>query len=75
MDKKHYIATDEEIQTVYEKIWKLEQTPQYIDTPEAIEKLERSLKEATDKLTSLILQKHLQARRLSDNSKIKHLEK
>lgn len=61
LDKKHYIATDEEIQTVYEKIWELEQTPQYIDTPEAIEKLERSLKEATDKLTSLILQKHLQA--------------
>lgn len=61
LDKNHGIPNYEAIQAAYEKIWELEQTQQHIDTPEALEQLERSLQEATDNLTALILQKHLQA--------------
>jgi hypothetical protein len=61
LDRKHSISNYEAIQAAYEEIWKLEQTQQHIDSPEALEQLERSLREATNHLTALILQKHLQA--------------
>lgn len=61
LDKNYCIANDDEIQAAYKKISELEQTPQNIDSPEALEQLERSLREATDNLTALVLQKHLQA--------------
>ena len=61
LDKRHNIPTTEAIQAAYEQIWKLEQSQQHIDSPEALEQLERSLREATNNLAALILQKHLQA--------------
>jgi hypothetical protein len=42
LDRNHCMANYDEIQAAYEKIWELEQTPQYIETPEALEQLERS---------------------------------
>lgn len=75
LDKGHNIPTCKAIQAAYEEIWKLEQSPQHIDTPEALEQLERSLREATDNLTALILQKHLQVSLDSSANKEKELVK
>lgn len=61
LDKNYCITNYDEIQAAYERIWELEQTPQNIDSPEALEQLERSLQEATSHETALVLQKHLQA--------------
>jgi hypothetical protein len=49
-----------EIQEAFERLQKLEQTPQQINSPEALESLERELRKETDKLVALLLQKHLQ---------------
>lgn len=61
LDRNHITLNSDAIQAAYEQIWELEQTKQHIDTPESLEQLERSLLEATNNLTALILQKHLQA--------------
>lgn len=74
LDKTHSILNDEAIQVAYEKIWKIEQSQQHIDTPEALEQLERSLQEATNNLSSLILQKRLQANLDSQANKDKENE-
>jgi predicted nucleic acid-binding Zn-ribbon protein len=49
-----------EIQEAFARLQKLEQTPQQINSPEALESLERELRKETDKLVALLLQKHLQ---------------
>lgn len=73
-DKKHCIESDDEMQAAYERIWELEQTPQNVDSPEALEQLERSLREAADNLTALVLQKHLQASLSTDEARNKEAE-
>ena len=74
LDKTHNILNDEAIQAAYEEIWKIEQSQQHIDTPEALEQLERSLQEATNNLSALILQKRLQASLDSQANKDKENE-
>lgn len=61
LDKNHSTLIDEAIQAAYEDIRKIEQSQQHIDTPEALEQLECSVREVTNELSTLILQKHLQA--------------
>jgi hypothetical protein len=46
LEKNNDIANDD-------KIRELEQTQQHIDTPEALERLERSLRKATENLSAL----------------------
>ncbi|MCK5717043.1 MAG: hypothetical protein KAH77_06085 [Thiomargarita sp.] len=64
----------DEIQAAYERIWELEQTPQYVDSSEAMEQLERSLQEAMAHLTALLLQKHLQASLDTSEAKAREAE-
>ena len=61
LDEKHCEAIEKEIQATYEVIRKLEQEPQQANSPEAMEELERTLREATGNLSAVLLQKHLQA--------------
>ena len=57
----HCEPSGKEIQAAYDRIRELEQSPQNMDTPDALEQLERSLREAMNDLAALLLQKHLQA--------------
>ena len=45
LDPNHCRANYDEIPAAYEKIWELDQTPQDMDGPKALEQLERSHKE------------------------------
>jgi len=53
-------GSHDEIQAAFKRLQKLEQTPQQINSHEALESLERELRKETDELVALLLQKHLQ---------------
>ena len=54
LDKKNCRANSEEIQAAYKRREDIEQTPQQIESPEALEHLERILREAMENLTCLL---------------------
>ena len=64
----------DEIQLAYDRIKELEQKPQEINSQEALEILERSLRQEMDELIVLLLQKHLQANLDSEEQHAKEAE-
>jgi hypothetical protein len=74
LDTNNCRANSDEIQAAYKRIEELELTPQHIKSPEALEHLERSLREAMENLTALLLQKHLQASLDTNEAKAREVE-
>ena len=74
LDTTNCRANSNEIQAAYKRIEELEHTPQHIESPEALEHLERSLREAMENLTALLLQKHLQASLDTNETKAREAE-
>ena len=74
LDNNNCRAKSDEIQAAYKRIEELEPTPQQIETPEALEHLEPSLREAMENLTALLLQKQLQASLDTNEAKAREAE-
>ena len=74
LESTHSEANQDEIQAAFDYLKNLGETPQQIDSPEALEAVERELRKGADELIALLLQKHLQENLDSEEQLTKEAE-
>ena len=74
LESTHSEANQDEIQAAFDYLENLGETPQQIDSPEALEAVERELRKGADELIALLLQKHLQENLDSEEQLTKEAE-